>query len=439
MLKRMPRWMGRVRFPGISNPPATDDLSGLQLLALLATSRKWVHRRVTALRLDAEGTTRQSTSIDITVPEDMAIPASSKNRVVVPLGMLVKGAKQRMDAKHDGKGIAVLGRVDNSRLAIKMLHDAARSLPRLTSVNASADSLVFAAVVESEAAESSTAVDAYANWKASSLDSQSFSDSHKRRLLLLDMLVARLAKNYLFLVELDADFIGTRTTLKYSLDEDLPELEDWGPQQIRFKLSIPDYGFAASQHVEFEVPKGLCIQSIDFVAFDRNSLAVQSSGHAATRPTRTAHEVLAPKSVFHSADAWVAAAPVRQGVFSFSKWAAVVTTLIVLATIPVRVWNNEVLRPEALIPSPAASIILVTPALLLSWMSKEPEHELVARLLAPLRGILLACGGILLTMAVLAAVPVSPWIWWILWFIIYGATAWMAVHASIVFSSYKKS
>ncbi|WP_307422529.1 hypothetical protein [Pseudarthrobacter defluvii] len=356
----------------------------------------------------------------------------------MPLGMLVKGAKQRLDAKHDGKGVAVLGRVDNSRLAIKMLHDAARNLPRLSSANEPDDGTVFAAVVESDAADSSTKVDAYEDWKASSLDSRNFTESHKRRLLLLDMLVARLAKNYLFLVELDADLVGTRTTLKYSLDEDLPELEDRGPQQIRFKLSIPDYGFAASQHVEFEVPKGLCIQSIDFVAFDRKLLAIQSSGHSVTSPTRTAHEVLAPKSVFHTADAWVAAAPARQGVFSFSKWAAVITTFIVLATIPVRIWNNEVLRPEALIPSPAASIILVTPALLLSWMSKEPEHELVARLLAPLRGILLASGGILLTMAVLAAVPVSPWIWWGSWFIIYGATAWMAIHASIVFSSYKK-
>lgn len=438
MVKRIPTWADRGKRDGGGASKANAELAGLRLLALLATSRKWVHRRVTALRLDAEGTTRQSTSVDITVPEDMAIVATSRNRVIVPLGMLAKGAKQRLDAKHDGKSVSVLGRAEHSKLAVGMLEDAARKLPRKAPADSAEDRPIFSAVVSADENDSAAALRAYESWKDSALDRDNFTEGHKRRVLLIDMLVSRLAGNYLFLVELDVDYVGIRTTLKYSLDQELPELEDRGPQQIRFKYGIPDFGFAASQHVEFEVPKGLCLQSIDLVAFDGRQVAVQASGHESNKPTRVAHEVLSPKSLFHSGDAWVAAVPARQGVFSFSKWAAVVTVLLVLGTLAIRVWNNEILRPEALIPSPAASIILVTPALLLSWMSKEPEHELVARLLAPLRKILLACGGILLTIALLAAVPLAPWTWWVLWFVIYGATAWMAFYSLRVFAGYSK-
>lgn len=405
----------------------------------MMASPKWVNRRVSALRLDAEGGTRQSVSVDITLPEELAIEAAStSSRVVVPVGMLEKGAKHRLDATHNGKGVAVLGRQQNSEFATEMLWEAVRRLPRKGDPDRPTDTFVLARVVEAAADEARTALDAYEKWKENELAIAQFHDVDKGLLAFVDLLLERLARNYLFLVELDAKFVGVRTTVKYSLDQDLPELEGRGPQQILFKYSIPDFGFAASQHVEVEVPKGLCLRTIDLVESDRNRVAAQSVGYKAPNPTRLAHAVLTPKSVGHDGDAWVAAVPSKQGIYPFSKWAAIITVLIVFASLALRIFNHEILRTEQLIPSPAASIILVTPALLLSWLSKEPEHELVARLLAPMRNVLLACGGILLTMAVLAAVPFNPLVWNVLWCCVYGGTLAMAIYADRVFEGYSK-
>lgn len=438
-LAKLPNWVNRLKPESpMQSSSSTPERDGLKLLTLMLTSRTWVHRRVSALRLDTEGTTRQSVSVDITLPSDLAIEAeATSKRVVVPLGMLAKGAKQRLDAKHDGKGVAVLGRQQNSRMATDMLYAAVQRLPRKGEQDLPTDLAVLSRVVEASPEEAQSAFDAYEAWKRTSLDADRFQVRDRGLLVFVDLLIERLARNFLFLVELDADLVAIRTTLKYSLDQDLPELEGRGPQQIVFKYSIPDFGYAASQHVEVEVPRGLCLRTIDFVEFDRRGIAAQSIGYTAPNPTRLAHAVLAPKAITHTGDAWVEAVPSKQGLYSFSLWASIITVVLVLASIGLRVFNLEVLREERLIPSPAASIILVTPALLLSWLSKEPEHELVARLLAPLRHVLLACGGILLTMAVLAAVPFTPVVWHMLWFVVYEATACMALYAATVFAGYR--
>lgn len=416
-----------------------DELAALNLLLLLINSRTWVHRRVDALRLDLEGSTRRFVSVDITMPEAYKIEAASENRIVVPLGMMRKGAIQRLDAKQDSKGLAVLGRRQNSTLALNMLRTAVKSLPRKESASADDEIRVLENIVETEPSDAHAAHAAYTAWKYEALDTKNFSERDIRRLIIVDALARRLVRHYIFLVEIDSNFVGTRTTLKYSLDQDMPEIDTREREtQIRFNYKLPDFGFAESQHMELEVPSGLCIESFSFMAFDTKMVLQQEKSIDLPAASRVAHAVLNPKRSDYDGEVWAYTVPSREGIYRFAKWAAIITASLVVATVAARCFDKQLLRPEAIIPSPAASIILIAPALLLSWMSRKPEHTLVTRLLAPLRRIVLSCAGILVTMAVLAAVPVAPVVWNIAWSLVYLATAWMAIYSIKIFRGYRK-
>lgn len=413
-----------------------DELPALQLLYLLINSRTWVHRRVDALRLDLEGSTRRFVSVDITMPEAYAIPAASRNRIIVPLGMMRKGAIQRLDAKQDSKGIAVLGRRENSDLALKMLQAAVKGLPRRQSASLEDETRVLENIVEAEPGSAGSAHDAYKAWKERTLDRENFSERDKRRLIILDVFASRLVGHYIFLVEIDSKYVDTRITLKYSLDQEInPAMRFWG-SQIRFHFKLPDFGFAESQHMELELPSGLCINHFFLMAFDHTRVMRQV--HRITLPParRVAHAFLNPDRSDFEGEAWAYTLPSKEGLYRFAKWAATVTSMLVVATIIARCFDREVLRPEAIIPSPAASIILIAPALMLSWMSRKPEHPLVSMLLAPLRRIVLACAAVLVMMAVLAAVPVAPLTWHVTWVFIYIGTLLMAVYAWSIFRGY---
>lgn len=413
------------------------DLAGLQLLLLLINSRSWAHRRVDALRLDLEGTTRRFISVDITIPEDLAIPADSRKRIVVPLGVMRKGAIQRLDARQDSRGLAVLGRADNSRRAVRMLLAAVAGLPRTEKALGQQDAELMERLVGSDSASAGANLEAYAIWKARTLEIQKFTDRDQRRLIAVDVLINRLVTHYIFLVEIDSDNIGVRTTVKYSLDQEMPLFMKRG-YPIRFHFKLPDFGFAESQHMEVEVPNGLCLTSFDFVAFDERHIVRQVASEPPLPGSRIAHAVLNPLRSDLRGEVWTRAIPSREGIYKFANWAVAITTLLVIATGAARMFDRELLRPETTIPSPAASIVLIAPALLLSWMSRRPEHPLVIRLLAPLRSIVLACASILVAMAILAAVPVSVETWNVVWILIYLATLWTALYALTISSRYRR-
>ena len=426
-----------------------DELAALQLLYLLINSRTWAHRRVDALRLDLEGSTRRFVSVDITVPEAYAITAASRNRIIVPLGMMRKGAIQRLDAKQDSTGLAVLGKRENSALAFKLLQAAVKGFPRKSSATAEDEARVFQSIVAAKPGSAHAVHEAYKAWKERSLDTDSLTARDKRRLIVLDVFASRLVGHYIFLVEIDSKYVGTRTTLKYSLDQeikysldqekpssDIKEVPSWGTQ-IRFHFKLPDFGFAESQHMELELPSGLCIKQFLFLAFDHKQVLRQADRRTLPPGRRVAHAFLNPERSDFEGEVWAHTMPSKEGLYRFAKWAAIISSILVVATIIARCFDREVLRPEAIIPSPAASIILIAPALMLSWMSRKPEHPLVTVLLAPLRRIVLACAAVLVMMAVLAAVPVAPLVWHVIWICIYIGTGLMVVYAWSVFRGYK--
>jgi hypothetical protein len=138
---------------------------------------------------------------------------------------------------------------------------------------------------------------------------------------------------------------------------------------------------------------------------------------------RLGHVALSPSQRFYKGRVSVEVVPAAQGLFLFTKVAVACIAVLVLVAQLVRIYNSDILGPKAEIPSPSASILLIGPALLFSWMSRSQEHNLVVELLAPLRRVLAICALVLLGTAVLAAVPVTPAVWFVAWFAIGLLTA----------------
>lgn len=99
-------------------PNPTDDV---KLFSLLTDSRKWVHRRVDALRLSTDGLTRRYVSLDFTIPKESMIVLSD-DQVVVPIGLIGKNSLRRLDIKDaTGRSLSILETSHNAGYAVRFL------------------------------------------------------------------------------------------------------------------------------------------------------------------------------------------------------------------------------------------------------------------------------------------------------------------------------
>ena len=391
--------------------------TGVNLLWLLNNSPEWVHRRVDSLRLDADGTTRRFVSLDLTVPQAMKCQGSA-GRVMVPMGVLEKGTKQKFDATYEGKSIPVLGRKDNSLVVAQILR---ASQPLVFSERTNNDedpTALFISITSCDPSDSESVWERYIDWSESVVGDLDLTPSQQSELEAFDVLVDQMTKNFVLLAEVDEYVLGRRVVMKYAFDQDEPTNSYPGTSSAVIAQDVPDLGFAASHHVELEVPSGLFVQKLELIELrgegdDQQDLIARkrSSG-------RVAHVNINPSSPDAMGVLRAEIGVVKQGVFSFTivtVWALLVA---VLGATAVRMFNENVIRGEPEIPSPAASILLIGPALLVSWMSRSPEHPMVSGMLKPLRRMLILSAFSLLVMAGLAAVKVQPWLWQSAWVVI---------------------
>jgi hypothetical protein len=75
----------------------------------------------------------------------------------------------------------------------------------------------------------------------------------------------------------------------------------------------------------------------------------------------------------------------------------------------------EIVGADFKVPSQAVSLLLLGPALFLSWMARAPEHRTLAALLLPLRVMLIICTAVLILAGVGVAVPLVLWAWNLVW------------------------
>lgn len=399
-----------------SQPPAPAH--GGKLLGLMASTRHWVHRRVESFRLDADGQTRWHVSIDMTVPED-GVVASGKNQLVVPVAFMKKGTLRRLDVEYAGKSVPVLGRAMNSKYALAMLIAAMPPELNLDDYQHETALKALKRVVECSTADADSALEAFDEWYSRARRAAGSDTDFNRDHDLFSSFVRSLAQNFLFLVVLESEVKSRRILLKFAWDHEPPTVTDKGKVRVSFSHELADFGFAASQHVEVEVPRGLAVRSLEVAEFFPNDRTSPPVRDVPSHTRSVAHVAIAPTHRFARGGFRVEVEPAKAGIFAFTHVAVLAVAASVVVAQLIRIFDAYVLLDNVQrIPSPSASIILVAPALLVSWMSRRTEHRLLILLLKPLRKALLSCSIALLTMAALAAIPFRPEAWWLLWFVV---------------------
>ncbi|MFC8303238.1 hypothetical protein ACFUCV_06085 [Specibacter sp. NPDC057265] len=399
--------------------------AGVCLAWLILNSPQWVHRRVEALRMGENGRSRWHISHDLTVPAEFSIPGS-KNRMVVPLGSLRKGALKNVDTSGAGStSLSILGAADNGDYAVAMLLMMAESLLGPEIAGASQCSEVLTNMVRATAGGEEEAKLEFTRWLAgsvASLDPRSKGSGFEQRLDFFQEFASQFAATFLLLIEIDASLAGTRCVIKYSRDDAAPERLDAASQQLAWE--IPDYGFARSYHLEVQVPPGLVYTELEILELDSNGELSSRVVDAPHRPQVLAHVACTPHERMASAVAGLTLSPAKQGQYQVAGFSAV--TVFVMSVLA---WLSS-LMPGAFTAgdsgpaSAAVSLLLTGPALLLSWFSRSPEHEVIAWIMRPYRRMLLLSVVALFMMAAAAAFPLVSPVKELVWFPVLFVQSW---------------
>lgn len=416
-----------------ANGVAEELEVGYRLLQMLLTSNSWVHRRVDSLRLDLAGDTRLFVSLNFTLPERFVIGGSA-GMVIVPLAMMEKGTLRRLDTNLiGGHHSSILTSSENSRLSLALIVAAADKF---------LDHDVDVAVLRIKARELVTctfqdaaqAKESFLGWLDSTIGSAAVDDEQRGLHDLFRLLCIQFAGNFLFCAEVDSCIVNRRSVFKFSLDQDSPDGDRRWTGLTKIRQLMPDVGFAASQHVEVQVPQGLTISRLEFFESEPNFPEATTGIDVPQFPRSVAHLSIRPRHRYSSGHWILEVKPAWQGLYKFTMFSVFIVAILVALGFAVRVWDTSLIREaQSIIPSQSAPILLVGPALFLSWISRQPEHMLAARLLAPLRIMLVSCSLCLVLMAVLAAIPVT----WIVWVTTWWAIASIAACTFVAFLMFK--
>lgn len=400
-----------------------DPGTGQLVAQLLLDSRTWMHRRVESLRMDANGGTRLQVSVDFTLPDPPV--HRSKARVLLPLGFVRKGALRKVDTRSaSNQPLPILDSKENGELATEMLISLAKQvLPPATASSPDAREQLSNVVFCPPGAVDDT-VSQFERWVA---DVGLIGDEETREVF--TSLVEQLASTFLFAVEVDEELVGTRSIVKYSYEDELPDVRRVSIPTV-LQLDAPLFAMAASWHFEVQSPPGVGLRRLSVQEFDSDgSMLTRWTDAASGRdPATVAHVACRPEHRFTTAVAEVALAPQRRGLPFVMLLGAVLTGLLVGAGLLGRAFPTAVLSRGATTSS-ASSILLAGPALLLSWLSRAPEHVMVARLLWPLRRVLVISSFTLFGVAMLIAVPLTSPYRWAGWTLVAVVQAWAIVQA----------
>lgn len=404
---------------------SSEEEAGLRLFYLLRETRTWMHRQVDSLRLDAGLTNRRHVSIDFTLPRE-GIVRESENRIVVPIALMAKGTLSRLDISEVGKKPATVLTAKQNTFCSRLLLRAAAALLLPSSI----DTYEIHKKID-DALEASTDRASEAKAAIRRLISDTIGKNHKGwgDAQIFIRLCENLAENFLFLISVDKCVIEDRAIVKFSYDQ-LSPTDRQGTLLTTIVQPLHDLAKVESQHIEVRVPEGLTIKK--FYIPEENGLVRRKDIYDSNVDKR-----MPPREIAHASllttdrsqrSAWLLTLePARQGLVQFARMAVIIVASVLLVGTLARVLDWPIIDwGKPVFPSPSASIFLVGPALLLSWASKQREHELLAAALEPLRKMLQLTAASLLVLAGVVALPLMPWAWETGWWIACGLS-WLSL------------
>lgn len=397
---------------------SADSEIGIRLLDLIESSQNWMHRRVDSIRLDPVGETRIHVSIDMTIPEARKLIYENSKQIVLPITTIQKGGITRLDTGAvNGSSTCVLNTFQNSLCAEYILKACAEKyLPKCMLSRDLAGKLHE--LVHCPPDTSARIYNDFESWLLREARLSSAATNRADGIALFLLYANNFAHNFLFLVSVDALAANRRIVLKYSRDVSIEMGGTYGGLILEVEGAISDFGLAKSHHIEFRVPFNLKILTFLLFETSADGKITKMDDYLEERgeERHIAQCALAPSNRFSQGQWVIKIAPVGQGILRFTHFASLVLAGLLLAGTVVRTFDLPLVAWDAsTLPSPAVSLLLVGPALLLSWLSRAKEHPVLQKTMAPMRNTLLAQTAVLAVLAVLASVDLRAWVWNTMW------------------------
>lgn len=401
------------RLESAVDPESTVN-DGEILRILIIGSKEWVHRKVQRYGFAVPGIVRVENILDLTLDRRLAIPGTHK-RLVVPISLVAKIPLLAFEASSpSGGSMAILRAAECTDYAQKMM---------LSVLEHAKVSLIFASPDEKPLAFIDCD-EAFADAKLKFFRRRINTSGATKQGVEIVMQMARLlAYNRLLLAEFPVTSLEQRCTVAFSYSLELKARRGIGLHDFdKYQFVIDDPGFASSLHQEVMNPAELKTSSI-FIEYSKEDGRLRQAFTDGGSANRIAHVYARDVPRISQASLEFRLRPNSTGLLNFTWMSLAVIGLLTLFMIIVRFGETGAFLRLDWLQTNSAAVVLVGPALLLSWLARAPEHAVVTRALTRLRIVNVLLAGSLLAVAAAVSIAWERPIWnltWILSYVFYG-------------------
>ncbi|NCD17465.1 MAG: hypothetical protein EOL91_09165 [Actinobacteria bacterium] len=374
-----------------------NERTGEAMATTLLNRSDWMLRKVDSLRLMEGSVGRRRLSLDILPPASPALAYYESERdsanitsvggpVMVPLSMMRKGALRDFDVHlGDGRSLGVLQREENAALVT------AAVLWEIGPDAFANDDLVHSVFAissrdPSDAREIFTELESRGSFEGREImDPTQLSEFGSQ-------LLRDIVDDFLLVALVPAEYAGARVLVKYSFHWDVADwsarvgLKDhlaaaagYAPASVDIELSGPSD--PSSYHLEVHAPAGLLCQRLQLPA----AREVENSG--VTEASSSVAHVVGGFAQPPSEPAQVQFVVPPGGIRTVAALVATVTALVFILERVLPGGHRALLAA----PEGAVALLLAVPAVAVALLARSGENDLAAKLLAPLRAIVVAC------------------------------------------------
>ena len=124
--------------------------------------------------------------------------------------------------------------------------------------------------------------------------------------------------------------------------------------------------------------------------------------------------------------------PAVQSLRRWNAWLSILFVLGYVFGLYIQIGVTKDVGFDAASLRSAASVVLLLPALLVSWLARSNEHPFVATAFSQLRLVFLLQALILYFSSATLVLHVGGWLWTLSWYIIYISVGLVSIYAAIL-------
>ena len=360
--------------------PGVPKSKGALYFNLVIRRNSWIHRRVETISFLPDDVTQRRVTYDFTLPS-WTFPLVIGNSVGVPLTQMKKEMLKNLSVMDaSGKALSVYGSEQNGELGVEILESliggylgSPLNPKELTNIR----DIVFC--------EYGKNVSTQLDFIAGLLN---VNDANPTPLSLIAMdFVRGLSKNFIFLVDVPKEIIGTRNIVKVSYDRELKmdgDIQNMFSFGRDFIIEPPDFPNSRSSHLEVRAPEGL--QVIKLVQIDDKRKSLVNVDSTTQSPHGHVAHIKMSSRRFVGTVVNLEMRPTFSGLI-FQTWLGSTLALVFFSSELLGIGRLYKLLPKMADIGPFAGVSLALPAFLLTIIVRSREHSYVQNILKAPRAV----------------------------------------------------